>query len=58
MRLAAKGRILPPLAEQHRIVARVNQLMALCDRLEERLKQTQAEGVQLMESAVHHLSAA
>ncbi|MBF0214661.1 MAG: restriction endonuclease subunit S [Magnetococcales bacterium] len=49
---------LPPIAEQHRIVARVDQLMALLDRLEKQLKQSQAEGARLMEAVVHHLSAA
>ena len=49
---------LPPLQEQHRIVAKVDQLMALCDELEAGLVQAQTEGGKLMEAVVHHVLAA
>ena len=40
----------PPLAEQNRIVAKVNELMALCDQLEAQLTVTQTESRRLLEA--------
>jgi type I restriction enzyme, S subunit len=44
---------LPPLAEQHRIVAKVDELMTLCDRLEAQLTTTQTESRRLLEAVLH-----
>jgi type I restriction enzyme S subunit len=43
---------LPPLAEQQRIVAKVDELMALCDRLEAQLTTTQTESHRLLEATL------
>ena len=43
----------PPLAEQHRIVAKVEELMALCDQLESHLTTAQNETSRLLESVLH-----
>lgn len=48
---------LPPLAEQHRIVARVDELMALCDRLEAERAQREAVRDRLTTASLAHLSA-
>jgi type I restriction enzyme S subunit len=42
----------PPLAEQHRIVAKVNELMALCDQMEARLTTTAATRRQLLQATI------
>jgi type I restriction enzyme R subunit len=44
---------LPPLPEQHRIVAKVDELMALCDRLEAQLTTTQTESRRLLEAVLY-----
>jgi type I restriction enzyme S subunit len=43
----------PPLAEQQHIVAKVEELMALCDRLEAQLATTQTESRRLLEAVLH-----
>ena len=41
---------LPPLAEQHRIVAKVDELMTVCDELEQSLATEQTERARLLEA--------
>lgn len=48
---------LPPLAEQRRIVAKVEQLMALCDELDAQLKDAQARSAALLEVVVRQVLA-
>ena len=43
---------IPPREEQHRIVAKVDQLMALCDDLEAKLQKSQSRNDKLIEAAV------
>lgn len=44
---------LPPLAEQNRIVANVDELMVICDRLEAQLTTAQTESRRLLEAVLH-----
>ena len=42
----------PPLSEQHRIVAKVDELMALCDQLEQQLNQAEQQRRRLLEAVL------
>ncbi len=44
---------IPPLAEQDRIVAKVDELMGICDRLESQIRTTQTESHGLLEATLH-----
>ena len=45
---------LPPLAEQHRIVAKVNELMTLCYQLKDSLQQAQQTQIHLTDAVVEN----
>jgi type I restriction enzyme S subunit len=49
---------LPPLAEQHRIVAKVDELMALCDRLEAQQADAESAHAQLVATLLDSLTRA
>uniref|UniRef100_UPI00402BBC0B restriction endonuclease subunit S n=1 Tax=Methylomonas sp. PHL2-19 TaxID=3438878 RepID=UPI00402BBC0B len=44
---------IPPLAEQHRIVAKVDELMTLCDQLDAQLTITESDNRRLLEALLH-----
>ena len=47
---------LPPLAEQKRIVAMVDEMMALCDELEVQVSEGERLKEALMQSLIHHIA--
>ncbi|MCQ4254189.1 restriction endonuclease subunit S [Stutzerimonas stutzeri] len=49
---------IPPLAEQHRIVAKVDELMALCDRLEAQQADAESAHAQLVQALLGSLTQA
>ncbi|MBU2289464.1 MAG: restriction endonuclease subunit S [Gammaproteobacteria bacterium] len=55
-RLTSIGIPLPPLAEQHRIVAKVDELIVLCDRLEAQQADAESAHAQLVQALLDSLT--
>ena len=53
-KLWSKVILIPPLAEQHRIVAKVDELMALCEQLKTRLSDAQTTQLHLADAVVEN----
>jgi type I restriction enzyme S subunit len=54
-RVAQMKMRLPPLAEQRRIVAKIDQLMAIVDRLETQLSEARIKSAALLDAVIHEL---
>lgn len=46
---------LPPLPEQHRIVARIEQLMALCDTVDQKINDATDKQTELLRAVMAHV---
>lgn len=44
--------LIPPIAEQHRIVAKVDELMKICDQLKDQLQKSQITQIQLTDALI------
>lgn len=49
---------LVPIAEQHRIVAKIDELMALCDALDRQINTATAKQAELLNAVMAHIQAA
>ena len=47
--------MLPPLAEQHRIVSKVDELMTLCDAIKARIQEAETLQCQLADAVVEEV---
>jgi len=57
-RFSALPILVPPLPEQHRIVAKIEELMALCDALDRQINTATAKQAELLNAVMAHIQAA